>query len=151
MRFVLFVAGIAMAASYFVTWIEPPFAGQHISPSSVIGEGLRDLVTDGPWTAQVFLAGFALAAMTALVALMGRASGFLALLAGASPIVLAGYFYTQADDLRSDLGLPFEVDTSDLAQAWELVSDFIRSGLWMYLGGALVLLLVGMSLTFSRD
>ena len=151
MRLIVFLAGVAMAASYFVTWIEPPFAGPEFSPAAVIGDDLRATVTDGPWQAWVFLGGFALAGLAALVALMGRASGRLSVLAGASPIVLAVHFYTRADELRNDLGLPFAVDFSDLGAAWDLVSDFIRAGLYMYVGGAAVLLLLGLSLVFSRD
>ncbi len=148
MRAVIFLAGAAMAASYLLTWVEPPFAGQEFSPSSMIGEDLQAIVTDGTWQARVFVAGFALAALAALLALLGRASGLLALLAGLSPVVLIVHFYTRAEELQADLGLPFTVDFQDLGQAWDLVGDFVRAGLWMYVGGAAVLLLAGLS-TFT--
>lgn len=150
MRFLVFLAGAAMAGSYFVTWLEPPFAGQELSPSAMIGEDLQRLVSEGPWQAWVFLGGFALAALSAVVAVLGRASGLLSILAGVSPIVLIVHFYTRAEDLRTDLGLPFAIDFQDLGQAWEMTSDFVRTGLWMYLGGAAVLFLAGLALSFSR-
>ena len=150
MRLFIFLAGVAMAASYVVTWVEPPFAGQEISPSFLIGDRLQGLVSDGPWQAWVFLGGFALAAFAALLALFGRAGGPFALLAGASPIVLGVHYFLRAEDIGSDLGLPFSIDVSNLGQVYDLLGDFIRAGLWMYLGGALILLLVGMSVTFGR-
>lgn len=150
MRFLIFLAGAAMAASYFVTWVEPPFAGQEISPSALIGDDVQRLATEGPWQAWVFLGGFALAALAAVVAIMGRASGLLALVAGASPAVLGVHYYLRAENIQADLGLPFTVNFQDLSTAYDLLGDFLRAGLWMYLGGAGVLLLAGITLTFGR-
>lgn len=150
MRFLIFLAGVAMAASYVVTWVEPPFAGQEVSPSSLIGDRLQGLISDGPWQAWVFLGGFALAGLSALIALLGRAAGLFALLAGASPVVLGVHYYLRAEDVRADFGLPFSVDFQDLGQVYDLLGDFIRAGLWMYLGGALLLLLAGMTMTFGK-
>ena len=150
MRLFIFLAGVAMAGSYFVTWLEPPFAGPEISPSAMIGDGLQDMISEGPWQAWVFLGGFALAGLSALTALLGRGSGLFSFLAGLSPVVLFIHFHTRADELRSDLGLPFTVDFQDIGQAYELLSDFIRAGLYMYLGGAAILLLAGFSMIFGR-
>lgn len=150
MRFLIFLAGAAMAASYVVTWVEPPFAGQEISPSVLIGDGLQGLISDGPWQAWVFLAGFALAGLAALLSLLGRAGGLFAFLAGATPLVLGGHYYLRAEDVSADLGLPFSVDFQNLGQVYDLLGDFVRAGLWMYLGGAAVLLLAGMTVTFGR-
>lgn len=150
MRFLILLAGAAMALSYMVTWVEPPFAGQEISPASLIGDDLQTLIGEGPWQAWVFLGGFALAALAAVLAFFGRPSGALALLAGASPVALLVHYYLRAEDIRADLGLPFSVDFRDLGQAYDLLGDFIRAGLWMYLGGGAVLLLAGMTLMFGR-
>ncbi len=150
MRFIILLAGAAMALSYMVTWVEPPFAGQEISPASLIGDNLQQRITDGPWQTWVFLGGFAVAALAAVLALIGRASGLLALLAGASPVVLLVHYYLRAEDIRADLGLPFSVDFRNLGQAYDLLGDFIRAGLWMYLGGGLALLLVGMTMLFGK-
>lgn len=150
MRFLIFLAGAAMAASYVVTWVEPPFAGQEISPSVLIGDRLQGLISEGPWQAWVFLGGFALAGLSALLSLLGRGGGPFAFLAGASPFVLGVHYYLRAEDVREDFGLPFTVDFQNLGQVYELLGDFIRAGLWMYLGGAVVLLLAGMSVTFGR-
>ena len=150
MRLFILLAGLAMAGSYFVTWLEPPFAGPELSPSAMIGDDLQAIIMEGSWQARVFLGGFALAAFTALTALVGRGSGFFALLAGLSPVVLGVYFYSRADEFRDSLGLPFTVDLTDLEAAWGLLEDFIRAGLWMYLGGALILLLAGLAMTLGR-
>ncbi|ABD54625.1 hypothetical protein [Jannaschia sp. CCS1] len=150
MRFMIFLAGAAMAASYFVTWVEPPFAGQEISPSVLIGTDLQAIITDGTWQARVFVGGFVLAALCALLGALGRTAGLVALLAGASPVVLLVHYYLRAEDVQADLGLPFSVNFQDLGQVYELLGDFLRAGLWMYAGGAAVLLLAGMSVTFGR-
>lgn len=144
MRFLILLAGLAMAASYVVTWVEPPFAGQEISPSVLIGDRLQGLISEGPWQAWVFLGGFALAGLSALLAALGRTPSFFALLAGASPIVLGVHYYLRAEDIQADLGLPFSINFQDLGQAYDLLGDFLRAGLWMYLGGAAVLLLAGL-------
>ncbi|MBY4891524.1 hypothetical protein KUL25_01950 [Rhodobacteraceae bacterium N5(2021)] len=145
MRLLILLAGVAMAGSYVVTWVEPPFAGQEISPSVLIGDDLQSLVTEGSWQARVFLAGFALAAVSALLAVLGRTPSFFALLAGISPVVLGVHYYLRAEDVRADFGLPFSVNFQDLGQVYDLLGDFIRAGLWMYLGGAVVLLLAGLA------
>ncbi|UWQ97065.1 hypothetical protein K3728_07555 [Rhodobacteraceae bacterium M385] len=150
MRFFIFLAGAAMAASYLVTWVEPPFAGQEISPSVLIGDRLQGLITEGPWQAWVFLGGFALAGLAALLSLLGRGAGLFAFLAGASPLVLCVHYYLRAEDVRADFGLPFSVNFQDLGQVYDLLGNFIRAGFWMYTGGAAVLLLAGMIATFGR-
>lgn len=150
MRLFIILAGLAMAGSYFVTWLEPPFAGPEISPDAIIGDQLQQLIVDGPWQVWVFLGGFAAAGLAVLTALVGQGSGLMCLLAGASPVALAVHFYSRAEEIQSDLGLPFVVDFQDLGQAYELVGDFIRAGLWMYVGGAAILLLAGLAMTLGR-
>ena len=150
MRFFIFLAGVAMALSFAVTWVEPPFAGQEISPAVLIGDELQNMISNGPWQAWVFLGGFAMAGLSALIALLGRMAGLFALLAGASPVVLGVHYYLRAEDVRADFGLPFSIDFQDLGQVYELLGDFIRAGFWMYFGGALVLLLTGLTLVFGR-
>ena len=154
MRFVIFLAGAAMALSYFVTWIEPPFAGAEFSPAAMLGDSVAEIeavVREGSWQVWVFLGGFAAAALSCILSLVTRGSGLLALLAGASPAVLIGYFYSRADQLQADLGLPFQVNFGDINQAYDLLGDFIRAGLWMYGVGAGILLLAGLVLTFGRS
>lgn len=150
MRFIVFVAGVAMALSFAVTWFEAPFAGQDLSPLSVFGEQLQTYISDGPWQIWVFFGGFVLAALAAAVALLGRASAILALLAGLSPVVLGVHFYLRADELRGQLPLPVQVDFSDLGAAWDVLNGFVAQGLYMYAGGALVLLLAGVALSSGQ-
>lgn len=149
MRAIIFLAGLAVVASWFLTWIELPFAGPDLSPSAALGDRLADL-PEARWQTMVFVASFALAGLAAFLALFGVASGPVALLAGVSPFVVGVDAYLRADELRRDLGLPFPIDVSDLPQVMEVADDFVRLGLWAYLGGAIMLLLAGLSLLASR-
>jgi hypothetical protein len=150
MRAIIFLAGVAMAASWGLTWLEPPFAGPEVSPMALVERGAIRLSADMAWQAWVFVGGFAAAALAALLAVLGRGAALVALAAGLSPIVVLGDAVIRAEDLRRDLGLPFPVDFGDLARSWELVQDFIRLGFWAYCGGALLLLIAGLSLLAAR-
>jgi len=150
MRAIIILAGAAMAASWAMTWLEAPFAGPEISPMALVERGTITLSAEAAWTTWVFVGGFALAALAALLALLGRGAGIFALLAGLSPVVVVGAALIRADDLLADLGLPFEVNLRDVAQSWELVQDFIRPGFWAYAGGAVLLLVAGLASRASR-
>lgn len=149
MRAIIFLAGAAMAASVGLTWIEPPFAGPDLSPMSMLRDGAISLDADAPWQAWVFIGGFAAAALAAVLALTGRVAALPAVLAGLSPLVVMGDAMIRAEDLRRDLGLPFAVDFGDIAASWDLLQDFIRLGVWAYAGGALVLLVAGLSVVLA--
>ncbi|MBF9060039.1 hypothetical protein HKCCSP123_12680 [Rhodobacterales bacterium HKCCSP123] len=149
MRAIIFLGGLAMVAGFFLTWLEAPFAGPEVSPLMLLREGMIPLGADTSWQGWVFLGGFAAGGLAAVAAVLGRGSGLLALLAGASPIVVLGDAVIRAEDLRRDLGLPFPVDFGDLARSWELLQDFIRLGFWAYSGGAVLLLVAGMSVVFG--
>jgi hypothetical protein len=150
MRAIIFLAGGAMAASWVLTWIEAPFAGPHISPLSLVGDGVIRLSGDAAWQTWVFVGGFVAAGLAALTAVMGRGSALLALLAGLSPLVVLGDAMIRAEDLRRDLGLPVPFDFGDLATSWDLAQDFIRAGFWAYAGGAALLLIAGLSVFAAR-
>jgi len=150
MRLIIILAGVAMAASWGLTWIEPPFAGPEVSPMALVEQGVITLSAEASWQTFVFVGGFAAAGLAALLALLGRGAGLFALVAGVSPLVVLGDAMLRAEDLRRDLGLPFAVDFGDLAQSWELVQDFIRLGFWAYVGGAVILLVAGLSSLSAR-
>ncbi|NKX45890.1 hypothetical protein [Roseicyclus persicicus] len=150
MRAIIFLAGLAMAASFVLTWVEPPFAGPEVSPLSLVRQGAISVGADASWQSWVFVGGFAVAGLAALVAVMGRGAALLALLAGLSPLVVVGDAVIRAEDLRRDLGLPFPVDFGDIAGTWEVMQDFLRLGVWAYLGGALLLLVAGLSALKGR-
>jgi len=145
MRAIMFLAGLAMAASWFLTWLEPPFAGPEVSPMRLASDGLITIGTDSSWQTLTFAGGFVAAGLTALLALMGRGAGLFALIAGVTPLVVGVDGFLRADELRQDLGLPFPLDFSNIGQTWDLAQDFIRLGFWAYLGGAGLLLVAGMS------
>ncbi|WP_416916156.1 MAG: hypothetical protein ACMUJJ_04860 [Roseicyclus sp.] len=150
MRAIIFLAGAAMAASWALVWIEPPFAGADISPMALVQRGSLSLSADAAWQVWVFLGGFVAAVLAALSALRGRGSALLALAAGLSPVVLVGEAVIRADGLRRDLGLPVPFDFGDLARSWDLMQDFIRAGFWAYAVGAGLLLIAGLSGLVSR-
>lgn len=139
-----------MAASWGLTWFEPPFAGADISPMSLVGDGVIALSADAAWQTWVFVGGFAAAGLAALTAVIGRGSAILALAAGLSPLVVLGDAVIRADDVRRDLGLPVPVDFGDIVQSWQVLDDFVRLGLYAYAGGAGLLLLAGLSVFASR-
>jgi hypothetical protein len=150
MRAIIFLGGVAMAASAGLTWIELPFAGPHHSPLSMLGDGIIRLGADTSWQTWLFVAGFVLAALAALLAVTGRGAALPAIVAGASPFVVLGDAIIRAEDLRRDLGLPFPVDFGDVAATWDLMQDFIRLGVWAYAGGAVLLLVAGVSALVAR-
>jgi hypothetical protein len=143
MRAIIFLAGVAMAASWGLTWLEPPFAGAEVSPMALVRDGVITLSADASWQSWVFVCGFLAAVLAVLAAVFGQTAGIFALLAGLSPLVVLGDAVIRAEDMRRELGLPFAVDFGDLARSWELVQDFIRAGFWAYSGGAVLLLVAG--------
>ena len=143
MRAIIVLAGLAMAASWALTWLEPPFAGPEVSPMALMRDGVLALSSEAPWQSWVFVGGFVAAALAVLAAVAGRAAGIFALLAGLSPLVVLGDAVIRAEEMRRDLGLPVAVDFGDLARSWDLLQDFVRAGVWAYSGGALLLLVAG--------
>jgi len=145
MRILTLVAGAAMAASFGLTWIEVPFAGPDISPASALSEGRIDLTSDR-WQTWAFLGGFVLAALAAVLALMGRGgAGLIGLLAGITPFAILIDAYLRFDEVRRDLDLPIPVELRDLSDVAVLADDFLRLGVWLYLGGAGLLILAALS------
>lgn len=145
MRAIIFLAGAAMAVSFAMTWLEVPFAGPHISPASALGDGLIDLGS-GRWQTWAFLGGFALAALAAGLAITGRAgAGLIGLVAGITPFAILIDAYLRADDVRRDLNLPVPVELRDLNDIAAFADDFLRLGVWLYLGGAALLIVAALS------
>lgn len=142
-----------MAISWTLVWVETPFAGPEISPFSLLQQGVFTISPEGPWQIWVFVGGFVAAGLAAvLVAVFGRGHGLLSLLAGLSPVVLLGDAARRIDQVQVDLaslGVPVTFDYNDFAEAWEVIDDFVRLGVWAYLGGALILLIMGLSLLAS--
>ena len=62
------IVAAVMAASFFLPWVE--FFGESIAPSMIFDEGMPPL-TDMPWQGLAFFASFAIAALAAVLALMG--------------------------------------------------------------------------------
>lgn len=140
MRAVIFLAGLAMAGSFFLTWLEMPFAGPHLSPWGLLQEGVLRPSAEAAWQIWVFLGGFGLAGLAAL-----SGSGVLAALAGLSaPVAVIGSL-SRLEAIRRDLGLPFPIDLRDTQLMLDLVSDFLRLGVWAYAGGAVMLLIAGLT------
>ena len=145
MRAIILLAGAAMAASFVMTWVEVPFAGPDISPASALGDGLID-PSQGRWQTWVFLGGFALAALAAILAVTGRfGAGLVGFAAGVTPLVVLGDAWMRADELRRDLNLPFPIEIRDLNDVATMVDDFLRLGVWLYLGGAVLLLVASLA------
>ena len=150
MRMFIFLGGVLMAASWGLTWIEPPFAGADLSPMALARDGRLSLGMAGPWQSWVFLGGFAAAAVAALLALGGGRARVLALMAGLSPLVLLGDALIRGAQIAQQTGLPAPVDFADPAGSWALMENFLRPGFWVYLGGCAILLIAGVARSVKR-
>jgi hypothetical protein len=144
MRAMIFLAGVAMAGSFFLTWLEMPFAGPNLSPWGLVQEGGLRPTAEAAWQVWVFLGGFGLAGLAAL-----SGSGVAAALAGLSaPVAVIGSL-SRLEAIRRDLGLPFRIDLRDTDLLLDIAADFLRLGVWAYAGGAVVLLVAGLTVIAS--
>jgi len=145
MRAIIVLAGVAMAASFVMTWVEVPFAGPDISPASALSDGLID-PAGGRWQTLAFVGGFLLAAIAAVMAILGRRGGaIIGLLAGITPFAILGDAVWRFEEVRRDLNLPFPVEIENLSDFASFADDFLRLGVWLYLGGAALLVVAALS------
>ena len=135
------IVAAVMAASFFLPWVE--FFGESIAPSMIFDEGMPPL-TDMPWQGLAFFASFAIAALAAVLALMGRAAGVLMLIAGGIPFGLIAQQALSARGQIQDLGLPVP-SGGDPMEAFEMMRDFIAIGAPAYFVAAALLVLIGLA------
>ena len=136
------LSGGAVAASYFMPWFRGPFGASFV-PHEVLTDPVLDRAADMPAEVAVFLSSFALAAVVAVATLAGRAPRLVMI---AVPLLPLGLVARALLDIRGqmrDLGLPVPRDMG-LPDMMRMVSDFVDFGLWAYVGGAALLLVLGL-------
>jgi len=129
-----------MAASFFLPWVV--FFGDAFGPQMLI-EGNQIELANMPWQLAAFLASFAVAALAAVLALLGRAAGVLMLIAGGIPYGIIAHGIITARGEIQDLGLPLP-DSGNPMEAFNSIRDFIDVGLPAYFISAALLVVVGL-------
>ncbi|CAN1566553.1 hypothetical protein MCELHM10_02942 [Paracoccaceae bacterium] len=144
-RVLAFLAAAAMLASLFLSWTASAL-GQSLIPwewvQSLGQDQARLMLENAPPEVLVFLASFALAAVFLLMTLIGRESKFLALLTGAGPVGLVAWGIWSTASQIDFAGVP--VSSGDLGDLLAQATDLLGPGAWAWIGGAAVLLLLGL-------
>lgn len=150
MRALAILAAAAMVISLFLPWLAPGVPGARFVPWDLMRnlnpdlETARRFVTESPAELVAFMATFALAGLFAVLAVAGMASRLLALAAGGLAVGIVAYGYLRLRNGALDLGvaLPAEASPENLLRT---ASEVLGMGAWAWAGGAVVLLLTGLS------
>ena len=144
-RLLAFLCAAAMIASLFLSWTASGL-GESLIPWQLIQsqsqDQIRALLENAPPEVLVFLASFALAAVFLLLTLIGRESKFLALLTGAGPVGLVAWGIWSASSQIDFAGIP--VSSGDLGDLMAQATKLLGPGAWAWIGGAAILLLLGL-------
>lgn len=139
------LAAAAILASLFLPWFTTPF-GENVVPWSALRQMDADmaqrLVENAPPEAIAFGASFVLAALFLLLALVGREFKLLAFVTGAVPVGLVAWMLSSAAGRADAAGLP--LSGSDMSEIVSRASEMLGTGAWSWIGGAAVLVLLGL-------
>lgn len=142
-RQIALLAALAMLAGLFLPWIVTPI-GSNLAPWDALPAFERgpveDYVRNATPEVLVFLGSFLLAALFVVVSIVGQEKRSLAFLTGIGPVGLAGYLIWQNREALAlaELEYTMEEATQYVAQA----SAILGTGGWIWIGGAVVLLLL---------
>lgn len=136
------VCGAAIAGSLFLPWIDAGPLGT-VAPWSFLKDTDWSQLSAQPVPVLVFLATFALGALSAVLALVGWAPRPLSLVTGLLPWGLAAWVWFKAADQLRSLGLPVP-DTADLMGAVQDTAQIASFGIYLWFGGAALLLVVSL-------
>lgn len=141
------LGGGAMAASYFLPWLAGGLlGGAAVVPHEVLTPLAQELGAETPVELWAFLATFALAVIVAVLALVNASSRVLVLAAGAAPFAWLGWMFLRARNGAEATGLPLPTpDWNDFSAIWEMLQEVAQFGLWAYLGGALLLVVLAIA------
>jgi hypothetical protein len=139
------LCSLAILGSLFLPWIATPI-GNNLVPWDVLPNFERAAVEEylrnaTPQTL-VFLGSFLLAALFLLFSIVGIERRWLAFLTGAAPVGFAAWAIWQN---REALNLAaVEITVEESQRLFVQASDVLGPGGWAWIGGAAVLLLLGL-------
>jgi hypothetical protein len=139
------LCALAILGSLFLPWVITPI-GSNLVPWDVLPAferpAIEEYVRAAPPQVLVFLGSFVLAALFALLSLIGRETRLVALLTGALPVGLVGW---AVYSVREQLNLAeLEMTGEDLWALFQQASDALGTGGWAWIGGAALLFLLGL-------
>lgn len=144
-RLFALLAAVAVLSSLFMPWLVGPF-GSAFVPSEMMSNldarQIERMASNPPIEGVVFLASFPLALFFALLALIGRENRFQAILTGAFPVGLVGYAVIA--DLGRFEANGLQIPRRDLGEILARLSEIVGPGFYAWIGGALVLILLGL-------
>ena len=141
MRLIVILAGAAMAASAFLNWVSIPFAGG-FTP----WDALRPVLgPDAPVEVLIYAGTFALGGLAAVIALLGRPSRLITLIAGLAPFASLIWNQMQANDALGQVGLNLWDFSDGIGNALNRMTEFVDIGFYAYWGGAVLLVIAGLS------
>ena len=149
MRALAILAAIAMVVGLFLPWMNPETSGLRLVPWDMLkdidltAEAAQKFATESPPELLAFLATFALAALFALLALVGAPSRLLAFLAGGGAVGIVGYGWLKMKDQIAALGIPLDL-TGDPMALVQSAPEVLGMGAFAWAGGALILLLAAL-------
>ena len=137
------ICGAATALSYILPWASAPGIGR-VTPR----ESLMPLIEpvslatlqSAPPMVLVFLASFVLAALVAVLGLVGLGIRLLTLITGLIPFGLIAWLYFNAADTLAAYGLP-PLTTNDVSALVDGIRQVAGFGFYLWIGGAAGLLL----------
>ena len=168
LRLIGIVFSALIAASVAIPWVSGPQIGdltllnlmKGIDPSSLKLADLKqalstpingDPMNAAPWAMFAFALSFPLAALFALLGLLGYYSKPMALLLGILPLGAAGFAHYAANRLKDTFPVGGGADAiSRLAAAFSQQGNTVGYGPQIYIGSAVLLLLTGLFVSNSR-
>ncbi len=155
MRALATLAAAAMVLGLFLPWLGDAVPGARFAPWDLLRhldpdvDTVKRLLNDSPPALLAFLATFALAALFVLLSLAGFASRLLAIVTGGLAVGLSVFAVLRLRDKLAEFGVPLPRDLSlgDLTQdqLTQIAGHVIGYGLWAWAGGAVLLLLAGLT------
>lgn len=138
------LCAIAVLAGLFLPWVATPL-GTNLAPWDALPAfdqaSIEAYIAEAPNEVRLFLFSFVLAALFVLLSLVGLEKRWLAFLTGVSIVGLAG---TLVWRVREALGIVEPQFTMEEAnRLFGLANDVLGTGGWAWIGGGLVLLLLG--------
>lgn len=149
MRALALIAALAMVAGFFLPWFNGDTTGLRFVPWDLVKqlepsvETAQRFVTESPPQLVAFLATFLVAAVFALLSLLGAPSRLLAFLAGGGVAGLLGFAVVKMKDQIQALGLPLP-STETMSDFAARAPEVFGIGAFAWAGGGVLLLLAAL-------